>query len=498
MRFVLLMALVTAWLVDASHAQDILRGTLKTLDVPGKKVVVTIDGKEREFGLSNDTQVLGESGNDLAEKLKGFKAGDPIFVRPVERDGKQVLSGIRQAGNRPNDRPREGGQPQRATLKKVDAANLSVTLTVDGKDVELRANDRTQLRGVEGNSPADRLKNFAVGSQVMFLTAKQDGRDVLVGMMAAGDRGSDNAASGQPVSPDHTSLKPLHELGKGEYRGFVGGFYPHGENTRPTTHQAAGLKLAAQVRPLNQKGQPDANGKIVLLSVGMSNTSQSSQGFQTWLREAEGLNPQMQFVNGAQGGMTAAAIQDPTDGQHGTRYWEEVDRRLQAAGVSREQVQAVWIKQADAGPSSGFPRYAQSLQAELTRIVQVIHDRFPNARLCYLSSRIYGGYATTRLNPEPYAYESGFAVKWLIEEQLKGDAALNYDASKGPVNAPWLSWGPYLWANGSTKRSDGFSYDRADFVGDGTHQSPDGQRKVGKLMIDFFSTDSTTKSWFLK
>ncbi len=511
MRLILMLALVVGLLSSAAQAQEILRGTLKTLDVPGKRVVVTIEGKDREYTLNSDTQVLGETGNDLAEKLKNFKAGDSIFVRPVERDGKQVLTGIRQAGGQPNERPREGGQPQRATLKKIDATSLTVTLTVDGKDIELQANDRTQLRGVEGASVAERLRKFTVGGPVMFLTQRQDGRDVLGGMMSAADRGPDNAGntgnannanrpnnSGRAISPDHASVKPLNELGKGEYRGFVGGFYPNGENSRPSAHEAAGLKLAAQVRPLNERGQPDPNGKIVLLSVGMSNTSQSSQGFQGWLREAQDLNSRMQFVNGAQGGMTAAAIQDPTDGRTGTRYWEEVDRRLQNAGVSREQVQAVWIKQADGGPQGGFPRYAQNLQAELKRIVQVLHERFPNAKLCYLSSRTYGGFATTMLNPEPYAYESGFAVKWLIEEQLKGDATLNYDSAKGAVRAPWLSWGPYLWANGTTKRTDGFSYERGDFIDDGTHQSFDGQRKVGRLMIDFFRSDATTKGWFLK
>ena len=112
-----------------------------------------------------------------------------------------------------------------------------------------------------------------------------------------------------------------------------------------------------------------------------------------------------------------------------------MDSRLAAAGLSRAQVQAVWIKQADAGPKEGFPGYARKLQRELERIVVLLHDRFPNVKLVYLSSRTYGGYATTRLNPEPYAYESGFAVKWLIEQQIKGEAALNCDPKKGAVKA---------------------------------------------------------------
>src|SRR5262249_55228960 len=113
-------------------------------------------------------------------------------------------------------------------------------------------------------------------------------------------------------------------------------------------------------------------------------------------------------------------------------------------------------------------------------------------------SRTYGGYARTPLNPEPYAYESGFAVRWLIEQQLKGEAALNYDAKKGPVRAPWLSWGPYLWANGSTPRTDGFHYEERDLAQDGTHLSPSGQEKVGRLMLRFFQNDATTRPWFVR
>ncbi|MFM9965491.1 MAG: hypothetical protein ACKV2Q_30265 [Planctomycetaceae bacterium] len=295
------------------------------------------------------------------------------------------------------------------------------------------------------------------------------------------------------------SHKPLNELGNEKYQGFEGGFYPAGRNERPKEHEAAGLLFAKQVQPRDAQGQPDPNGKIVLLSVGMSNTSQSSDGFRKELREATNVNPRVQFVNGAQGGMTAAAIQDPNDGQRGQQYWKVVDDRLREAQVSREQVQVIWIKQADAGPTQGFPKYAQTLQAELARIVQIFPTRFPNAKLVYLSSRTYGGYATTRLNPEPYAFESAFSVKWLIEQQIDGDKSLNFDPARGPVKAPWLSWGPYLWANGSTPRADGFAYEREDFSDkDGTHQSPSGQRKVGQLLQKFFESDSTTKPWFTR
>jgi hypothetical protein len=295
---------------------------------------------------------------------------------------------------------------------------------------------------------------------------------------------------------DISKLKPLPELGAGEYKGFQGGFYPGGKSERPKAHEAAGLALAKQVRPLDAEGKPSADGKIVVMSVGMSNTNQAWAGFLRVARDDKDINPHVKLVNGAVGGVTASMMQ--TEEGPGARYWSTVDERLKAAGVTREQVQAVWIKQADAGPSEGFPGYARKLEGELANIVRVLRRRFPNLKLVYLSSRTYGGYAKTRLNPEPYAYESGFAVKWLIEKQLNGDPALNYDPKKGKVMAPWLSWGPYLWANGSTKRADGFAYEERDFASDGTHESPSGQAKVGKLLLQFFKTDSTTRPWFVK
>ena len=298
---------------------------------------------------------------------------------------------------------------------------------------------------------------------------------------------------------DGATLMPLTETGNSEYQGARGGLYPDGSNERPLVHETAGRTLAAKIRALDQAGKPNPKGKIALLTIGMSNTMQASMGFQEIARADAEVNPQVVIVNGAQGGQTAARTQDPDDHASGTVYWTAVDERLKNAGVSAEQVQAVWIKQADANPTEGFPEYAHKLENELARIVQVLHARFPNLRLAYLSSRTFGGFAKTPLNPEPYAYESGFAVKWLIERQIKGDPALNYDPAKGPVMAPWLSWGPYLWANGAKKRADGFYYEPSDFrESDGTHESPAGQAKVGRELLKFFKTDSTTKGWFRK
>ena len=132
-------------------------------------------------------------------------------------------------------------------------------------------------------------------------------------------------------------------------------------------------------------------------------------------------------------------------------------------------------------------------------ILNKLKERFPNLRIAYLSSRIYGGYARTPLNPEPYAYESAFVVRWLIQDQIKGKPSLNHDPEKGAVKSPLLLWGPYLWADGEMGRKiDDFVWKPEDFGPDGTHPSDSGRRKVAEQLLDFVKTDPTAKMWFVK
>jgi hypothetical protein len=311
---------------------------------------------------------------------------------------------------------------------------------------------------------------------------------------------------------------PLTDMSKDDdYQGFKGGLYPGVTNQRPAAHEKAGLECAKQVQPLDSEGKPSADGKIVLLGIGFSNTLQCMIGFLDVSRGDKDINPRMTIVNGAQGGRSAFMIQDPADKGVGNAYWNVwVAGKLKAQGLTAAQVQVVWLKETDAnlGPAQlkalgiekydsplhmGFPKGAQTLQAELTRIVQVLPRLCPNVKLVYLSSRTYGGWAKREGNKEPWSYETGFAVKWLIEQQINGALELNYDAGKGPVKAPWLSWGPYWWAEGDVKRKDGFCFALDDFrEDDRMHHSQQGMKKRGEQLRQFFKTDTTTKGWFLK
>jgi hypothetical protein len=107
------------------------------------------------------------------------------------------------------------------------------------------------------------------------------------------------------------------------------------------------------------------------------------------------------------------------------------------------------------------------------------------------------------LNPEPYAYESALAARWLIQDQIAGKSSAGRGSMPGaprpPADSkiPLLLWGPYLWADGTTSRkADGLTYVKDDFANDGTHPNDVGRRKVAQVMLTFFKNDPLTASWF--
>jgi hypothetical protein len=128
---------------------------------------------------------------------------------------------------------------------------------------------------------------------------------------------------------ESTGLIALPDLGKGLYQGQQGGLYPGGENAPPPAHLKAGLKLARKVVPLDADGRESKDGKIVLISIGMSNTTMKFQTFQKLAAGDASLNLRLVLLDGAQGGQVAWVTSKST-----TPFWDVVDERLKATGVT--------------------------------------------------------------------------------------------------------------------------------------------------------------------
>jgi len=300
-----------------------------------------------------------------------------------------------------------------------------------------------------------------------------------------------------------TGLIPITEMKKELYKGQTGGLYGEGRNTPPDSHQTALRKELAKIQPLDAEGKPLKTGKIVLISLGMSNTTQEFSFFKKLADADPKKSPEVVIVDCAQGGQAAHEWAYPDERRNKERPspWIVMDQRIKQAKVAHAQVQVVWLKQAQMGPAilGEFPKHAQSLEDDTADILRKLKTRFPNLRIAYLSSRIYAGYATGPLNPEPYAYESAFSVRWLMEAQINGKKDLNYDPTQGQVKSPLLLWGPYLWADGiKDRKSDGLVWKREDLAGDGTHPSMTGRQKVAEMLLNFFKSDPNAMTWFLK
>lgn len=310
-----------------------------------------------------------------------------------------------------------------------------------------------------------------------------------------------------------TTKVPLNELGNGCYLSFRGGLYPNGRNAPEGAHLDAGRAAAAQVVPLDVNGGPSATGRYVLVSIGMSNTTQEFcndgstprsclvPGFVARAAVDAAVNQgTLAIVNGAAGGRAAPSWVSASSAE----YDRIRDSWLTPLGLSEKQVQVAWVKVANPGPSARLPAVnadAYVLQGQLGQIARALKTRYPNLRQIFLSSRIYADFATTTLNPEPYAYESGLAVKWVIEAQIAQMAGGGADARAGDLRydtgvAPWLGWGPYLWA-GRTPRGDGLVWTTSDFAADGTHPAMSGREKVATQLLAFFKKSPVAACWFL-
>jgi hypothetical protein len=384
------------------------------------------------------------------------------------------------------------------TLTKVDTENGRVIVFANGQYRNLKIAENVKAFGIDGKPLPAGIKSSALqpGTALTITVEFEGGGPTLkvlrLGTVRAGAAGP-NAAT-QEGKPS-VGIKPLTDMAEADmYKGEDGGLYGGGRNDPPPMLMALAKVETARVVPLDDQGKPSRDGKIGLVSLSMSNATMEYSAFKQLADADPDKSPNVAIVDCAQGGQAMAQWVDPRG-----RAWTEADRRLTSAHVRPEQVQVVWVKLANIRPTGTLQEHGKKLQKDTTALLQNAKQRFPNLRIAYLSGRIYGGWAVTPLNPEPYAHEGNLVVRWMIRDQMSGSPELNHDPAKGPVNAPLLLWGPYLWADGTiARKSDGLVWERQDLAADGTHPSQSGRRKVAEMLKKFFEGDPLARTWFVK
>ncbi len=278
--------------------------------------------------------------------------------------------------------------------------------------------------------------------------------------------------------------------------------------------------------PLAADGNPDpVNGKIVIMPVSVSNgygawhlgdAADISTTFMTRANANPAKNPKLFIAYGFEyqlpGGTGGTG--DPVPN---SIFYKSLDHALKEQGITPRQVQIVWLSMPVSGKSwktnlppeaRSFPADAEQSKLAWKEIVRAIYIRYPNVRIIYSSTKgtMYMSASATE-NPEfvggpiePFNHDAAWGVKWVIADQIKGAADLNYDPARGPVKAPWLSWGPYFWSypDGTPRNHDGFVWTMADVAPDLLHPSLSGLSKYATMLLHQMTTDPTATPWFLR
>ena len=381
------------------------------------------------------------------------------------------------------------------TLLKVDADGRRVQLHANGQDRTVPLADDLKVLGAQGTPLAGGLQaaDLKAGAEVTVTVERGPNGPAIHAIRLGGRPVAGASGVVAPVGRTSTGLKPLTEMTADDrYKGEDGGLYGGGRNDPPPILQAAAEHESARIKPLDADGNPSSSGVIGLVSISMSNATMEYARFKELADADPRKSAHVAIVDCAQGGQAMAQWVDPQ-----AHAWLEADRRLQKAGVSPRQVEVIWVKLANVRPAGELADHGRILQHDTLKVVQNAKARFPNLRIAYLGSRIYAGYASTPLNPEPYAYEGALAARWLIQDQMRGAPELAWNDARGPAQAPLLLWGPYFWADGTTPRkADGLVWEPRDFGADGTHPSPAGRDKVARQLLEFFTGNPLARTWF--
>src|SRR3954463_12550061 len=121
----------------------------------------------------------------------------------------------------------------------------------------------------------------------------------------------------QRKAPEH--LAPLTDMtAQDRYEGEDGGLYGGGSNTPPPALRQAAEAQLARIQPLDAAGKPAADGRIVFVSISMSNATMEFSTFKRIADPSPKKGPQLTIVDCAQGGQAMAQWAPPD-----ARPWAE-------------------------------------------------------------------------------------------------------------------------------------------------------------------------------
>ena len=264
------------------------------------------------------------------------------------------------------------------------------------------------------------------------------------------------------------------------------GLYPGAKNEMPAAHRRAGERVAATIRPLDADGKPDdRNGRILALVFGHSNCSMYFRALQRHLGEhATELHPRFEMLNAAVGGQQLPQIvrlQGPV--------WDSAEKLTSRPGYSAAQVQALFLHTTWHGagnraliPPGAFPQTMRQMQRDMATVLEHCVKLYPNLKIAYITAdgfRHFTGF-------EPHVWREAFAMKWLIESQIKGEAGTAFDGAQRKL--PWLCWGPYIWDN---------TWDRRMFT-DGVHPGQPALAIFVEKYWNHLRADSVARPWMMK
>lgn len=222
------------------------------------------------------------------------------------------------------------------------------------------------------------------------------------------------------------------------------------------------------------------------------------------------VNPLVRFADCAdEGGKISQWASDYPSGP----LWTDCAAELTGSELARAQIQGVTIEPV-AGSPNGNPLTMSSLthtpckagdegiaacyaEQQLGIVLRDLKVQYPNLKIAYVYSRAYGGWGSAHEpNREPFSYEFGFSIQFLMLAQIRqADNGQPADSEAGDLSygvAPVLSWGGYQWASGNTPNSEGVAWPITDFAPDLVHYSTTGYPNSANTMIDFFlGTDIT-------